>query len=76
MVLQIVLIAIAFAVIGYLFGNILFGSILGKILGKNFRRFGSQNIGATNVSRVMGKPLGLLVAVLDCVKGYIAVIIC
>jgi glycerol-3-phosphate acyltransferase PlsY len=72
----ITLITISFAVIGYLFGNILFGSLISKIFKRNVREVGSQNVGATNVSRVMGKPMGLLVAVLDTLKAYLAVIIC
>ncbi|MDR3330345.1 MAG: glycerol-3-phosphate 1-O-acyltransferase PlsY [Mycoplasmataceae bacterium] len=74
--LWISLVAISFAIIGYLFGNVLFGSLISKLYKKNIREVGSQNVGATNVSRAMGKPMGLLVAVLDTLKAYLAVIVC
>jgi glycerol-3-phosphate acyltransferase PlsY len=72
----ITLVTVSFAIIGYFFGNVLFGSIFSKLFKKNVREIGSQNVGATNVSRVMGKPVGLLVALLDTLKSYLAVIIC
>lgn len=67
---------ISFAVIGYLFGSIIFGAIISKITKKDIRNSGSKNIGGTNVSRILGMPIGILVSVLDALKGYLAVIIC
>jgi glycerol-3-phosphate acyltransferase PlsY len=73
---EIVLICILFAIIGYLFGSVIFGAIISMIAKKDIRKTGSKNIGGTNVSRIMGKPIGLLVSVLDAIKGYLAIIVC
>lgn len=54
----------------YLLGAIPFGLIISMIVGTDVRQQGSRNIGATNVSRVLGKKLGLLTLILDGLKGY------
>ena len=67
---------IAIAVIAYLLGSISFGMIVAKAAGgPNLREVGSKNTGATNVLRVMGVKIGLLVFVLDILKALIACII-
>ena len=43
--------------------------------GPNLREVGSKNTGATNVLRVMGLKIGLIVFVLDILKALIACII-
>ncbi|MCH7547249.1 MAG: glycerol-3-phosphate 1-O-acyltransferase PlsY [Planctomycetes bacterium] len=53
----------------YLVGSIPFGVIIGRIRGIDVRDHGSKNIGATNVSRVLGKKLGMLCFLLDVAKG-------
>ena len=60
----------------YLIGAIPFGYLICKIF-KNIdiRKFGSGNIGATNVYRVCGLKLGLSVLILDILKGFIPVYI-
>ena len=62
--------------VSYLFGSILFGVIAGKFLKiGDLRNKGSGNIGATNIARVSGsKKIGILVAILDGLKGVIPVI--
>ena len=61
------------AVIAYLLGSISFGMIVAKLAGgPNLREVGSKNTGATNVLRVMGVKIGLLVFVLDILKALIA----
>lgn len=55
----------------YFIGAIPFGLIISRARGINIRNFGSGNIGATNVFRVMGWKYGLPVFLLDAVKGYI-----
>mgnify|MGYP002628500443 CR=1 FL=1 len=57
-------------VFAYLLGSIPFGFILARLKGVNLHTFGSGNIGATNTSRAIGKPLGLLAFTLDFLKGY------
>ncbi len=55
----------------YLLGAIPFGLIISTTVGIDVRQEGSRNIGATNVSRVLGKKLGLLTLVCDGLKGYL-----
>ena len=50
-----ILISLVFAIVGYLFGNILFGDIFSFFLGKNVRLAGSGNVGGTNSMRTFGK---------------------
>lgn len=59
----------------YLLGSLPFGLIIAKIKGVDIRAQGSGNIGATNVTRVIGKKLGAVVLVLDLLKGALAVVI-
>lgn len=67
---------IIIAVIAYLLGSISFGMIVAKAAGgPNLREVGSKNTGATNVLRVMGVKIGLLVFVLDILKALVACII-
>jgi glycerol-3-phosphate acyltransferase PlsY len=55
----------------FLCGSIPFGLIVVKLVGKgDVRAAGSGNIGATNVSRVAGKGVGVLVLLLDVAKGF------
>lgn len=60
-----------FPVIGYLVGAIPFGLIISKMVGVDVRTQGSRNIGATNVNRVLGKKLGFITLVCDCLKGLL-----
>ncbi len=55
----------------YLLGAVPFGLIISKMAGIDVRLEGSRNIGATNVSRVLGKKLGLLTLLCDGLKGYL-----
>jgi glycerol-3-phosphate acyltransferase PlsY len=60
----------------YLIGSIPVGYIICRIF-KNIdiRKFGSGNIGATNVYRVCGLKLGFPVLIFDILKGFIPVYI-
>lgn len=59
-------------IIAYLIGSIPTGYLLGKWLkGIDLRQIGSGNPGATNMARVFGKGYGLLVLIIDALKGYI-----
>ncbi len=55
----------------YLIGSIPFGLLIAKTQGKDIRKLGSGNIGATNVLRCLGKPLGITCFVLDVLKGFL-----
>jgi glycerol-3-phosphate acyltransferase PlsY len=57
----------------YLIGSIPTGLILGKAYGIDVRREGSGNIGATNLYRTVGRKVGVLTLIGDCLKGFIPV---
>ncbi len=60
----------------FLCGSIPFGYICVKIAcGIDIRKEGSGNIGSTNVKRVAGKKISILVLVLDMAKGILPVLI-
>jgi len=60
--------------VGYLCGSIPTGLLVVRMVkGVDIRTYGSGNIGATNVGRVLGKPWAVAVALLDMVKGGVAV---
>lgn len=60
--------------ISYLLGSIPTAYLFGKLAaGRDIRREGSGNIGATNVFRVIGKLAGVVVLLFDIAKGFIAV---
>ncbi len=63
-------------IISYLLGSIPTGYVITNwIKGIDVRKFGSGNVGATNVTRVMGLKYGAFVALMDILKGYISVLI-
>ena len=61
------------ALAAYLLGSIPFGFLMAKAKGVDIRSAGSGNIGATNAMRVLGKPAGIAVLLMDVLKGYVAV---
>ncbi len=61
-------------VLSYLSGSIPFAAIAGKLRGVDLRKQGSGNLGATNVFRVLGWKIGLLVFVADALKGALPVL--
>jgi len=62
------------AAIGYLLGSIPFGYLIARLAGAgDIRSAGSGNIGATNVSRVLGFGAGIATLLLDGGKGALAV---
>ena len=60
----------------YLIGGIPFGFLIGKARGVDVRTVGSQNIGATNVFRTVGKKWGFLALFLDMMKGFVPTFLC
>jgi len=61
--------------LAYLIGAIPVGLVIGLARGVDVRQVGSGNIGATNVMRGLGPGLGLLVFVIDVLKGVAGVMI-
>lgn len=66
---------ISMILLSFVVGSIPFGYIIGKLKGIDVREHGSGNVGATNVARVAGKRYGLIVLVLDALKGILPVLL-
>src|ERR1700752_4126405 len=60
---------------GYLIGAVPFGYLVARARGIDIFTAGSGNIGATNVGRVLGRKFGVLVFVLDALKGALPTVI-
>ena len=60
-------------VASYLVGAVPFGYLVARLKGVDLFSVGSGNIGATNVGRVLGRKYGVLVFVLDFLKGAVPV---
>jgi glycerol-3-phosphate acyltransferase PlsY len=58
--------------IGYAFGNVTFGFLIGKIKHIDIRKKGSGNIGTTNTLRILGPAAGAFTLLFDCLKAVIA----
>ncbi len=63
--------AVVWVILSYLLGSIPVGLLLSKVKGRDPRRVGSGNIGATNVMRTAGKTLGIVTLFCDMLKGFI-----
>ncbi len=57
--------------VGYLIGSINPAAIIARMRGVDYRSVGSGNPGATNIGRAMGRKTGILVGVLDVLKGFL-----
>jgi glycerol-3-phosphate acyltransferase PlsY len=57
----------------FLLGSIPTGYLVARSRGMDIRQHGSGNIGATNIFRTLGKPLGIFVFFADALKGAMAV---
>ncbi len=67
---------IILVVFAYLVGSIPTGLLLAKAFaGVDIREAGSGNIGATNVYRTLGRKVGLLTLIGDCLKGVVPVVV-
>lgn len=63
------------AVIAYLLGSMNTSILVSKFMGKDVRKEGSGNAGATNTLRVFGKGAAAVVILGDGLKGVVAILI-
>jgi glycerol-3-phosphate acyltransferase PlsY len=68
-------IAVATFVIAYLIGAINPAAIIARVRGVNLRASGSGNPGATNAGRILGRRTGVLVGLLDVLKGFVPAVL-
>lgn len=66
---------VAAIVASYLLGSIPAAYIAGRSRGIDLRKHGSGNLGATNVIRVLGARIGLLVFAFDMAKGAVSALL-
>lgn len=61
-------------ILAYLIGSVPTALIISKkFFGIDIREYGSGNMGATNAFRILGPKYGIIIMVLDILKGLIAV---
>ena len=69
------MVSIFWLALTYLIGAMPFGLLVAQMFCRiDPRKLGSKNTGATNVARTCGLKYGLLVLVLDILKGYLPVL--
>lgn len=66
---------VAAPVVGYLLGSANPATIIARVRHIDLRGTGSGNPGATNAARAMGTKTGVLVGVLDVLKGFIPAVV-
>lgn len=67
---------VVISLIGYIFGCIQTSYLVGRfILKKDIRDLGNGNAGASNATMVFGKKFGVFTALVDIVKGIVALVI-
>ncbi len=64
---------LAAAIIGYLLGSLPTGYLMGRLYGLDIRQYGSGATGGTNVLRTVGRIPAAVTAVVDVLKGTLAV---
>lgn len=70
------IVLLAIILLSYLVGSIPTSIIVSKLVrGIDIRDYGSGNAGGTNVMRVLGWKHGIIVMLLDALKGVVAVIV-
>jgi len=67
----VITVAVVAVVVGYLVGAVSPATLLARRRGVDLRGVGSGNPGATNAGRALGPRAGVLVAVLDVLKGLV-----
>ncbi len=63
-------------IIGYLLGCLSPAALVSKIKNRDLTKEGTGNIGATNVTMVLGRGFGIMVMLFDIFKGVLAVNLC
>jgi glycerol-3-phosphate acyltransferase PlsY len=63
------------AILAYLIGSLPYAFMISKIKGIDIFKVGTQQAGATNVFRVVSRRLGILVLILDILKGITIIFI-
>ncbi|WP_408868708.1 glycerol-3-phosphate 1-O-acyltransferase PlsY [Brochothrix campestris] len=67
---------IALILVAYLIGSFTAGLWIGKwFFKKDIRDYGSRNLGATNSFRILGVKAGIIVMIIDVLKGTLATLI-
>lgn len=61
--------------VAFLVGSLNPATAIARLLGKDLATSGSGNPGATNAGRVLGRKWGILVGVLDVLKGLVPVFV-
>jgi len=61
--------------VGYISGSVSFAFLVGRFNGIDIRRYGSGNVGATNVRRVLGRGWGRFCFIMDVCKGLLPVLL-
>jgi len=67
--------AILLVIVAYLLGSIPFGLLIARAHGIDLRTVGSGNIGATNVSRALGRKWAYVCFGLDVAKGLVPMLL-
>lgn len=65
----------AAVVAAFLVGSINPATLIARVLGTDLSVSGSGNPGATNAGRVLGRKWGVLVGVLDVLKGFVPTVV-
>ncbi len=68
--------AVTCIIIGYLLGSISPAALIAKLKHQNLREQGTKNLGASNVTLVIGKKQGALVMGFDILKALVSVKLC
>ena len=61
--------------VAFLIGSVNPATIIARLLGKDLTASGSGNPGATNAGRVLGRRWGVVVGVLDVLKGLVPTLV-
>lgn len=66
---------VEFLICAYLLGSVPFGMLIAAAHGIDLRKVGSGNIGATNLSRALGRRWAYLCFILDLAKGLLPTLV-